>query len=478
MVYDIKAYLALVLFVPIAFVVFASARRPLVAILGVYLGGLLFLPEHAAFDFPMLPPMDKNGFAAVGALVGTVMLQRSRLRAVRPLQGVELFFLVIVVGNIGTAMTNPDTLAFGRDIVRNHVMVAERRVLSSIQPYDVVSMTVRDLLGILLPFYLGRVLFRSREDAHVLLKGLVVFGLVYIPLMVFEMRMSPQLHNWVYGYMANKFLHSVRGGGFKPTVFLNNGLAVAMFILAALISAAVMTRARIEVLSIPAAIPLGLLWIVLLLSRNLGAALYSVVAVPIVLVSRGKLAGRVALVLFGLVIAYPTLRATGVFPAYELVDAIAEVSPDRAQSINTRFVNEDQLFERARERLWFGWGGFGRNRIYNEYGRDVSITDGEWIIRMGMRGVIGFIGSFGMLLAPILVVRRRIRKVRLPADRRILDALALLVALNAVDLLPNGMFTQLPLFIAGAATGLATGMARRRPSEQALGLATGRGAGQ
>jgi hypothetical protein len=158
------------------------------------------------------------------------------------------------------------------------------------------------------------------------------------------------------------------------------------------------------------------------------------------------------------------LRATDSLPVYDMVDRIAEVDENRAQSINTRFVNEDALYEHAAERIWFGWGGFGRNRVYDPWGRDASITDGEWIIRLGTRGVVGLVGSFGLLLWPILIAARTARQIRDPRERKLVDALTLIVALNAIDLLPNGMFTQLPYFLAGALVGLSRGLTGPRGS--------------
>src|SRR5690606_6613928 len=134
---------------------------------------------------------------------------------------------------------------------RNGVQVAQEKILSAITPYDIVSMTVRDVVWTLIPFYLGRAILRTREDAAILFKVLIAYGLVYVPLMLFEMKMSPQLHNWIYGYMPNAFGHAVRGDGYKPTVFLNNGLAVATFMLATVIAASALHRARKSLAGIP-----------------------------------------------------------------------------------------------------------------------------------------------------------------------------------------------------------------------------------
>jgi hypothetical protein len=463
-VIDVRAYLALLLFIPLSLVAFAGARRPVAAFVGVYMGGILFLPEHAALDFPLVPPMDKNAFAALMGLAGSMLLMRRKLAATRPFQGAEVFFVILVIGIVGTILTNQDPQVFGQDIrLEDGRQIGEEIMLPGMVKGDILAYALRDLVAVFLPFYLGRALFRTREDARILLKGTVIIGLIYLPLMLFEMRMSPQLHNWVYGYHANLISHAARGDGFKPTVFLNNGLAVAMFMLAAIVCAAAMFKAREKLAGVAAQLPMGGLWLGLVLSRNLGATVYSLAAVPAVLVSSGKMAGRVAMILVAIVLAYPALRATQTLPVYDFVEFTSGFSPERAQSMNTRFTNEDALFERARERIWFGWGGYGRNRVYNEFGKDVSITDGEWVIRIGGRGIIGFIGFYGMLLFPVVLARRRMKKIAAPEDRKIIDALCLLCALNAVDLLPNGMFNQLPFLWAGALAGLSSGLSQPLP---------------
>lgn len=464
MIYDIRAYVALLLFVPIATAIFLAARNRLGAVICVYFGGLLFLPELAAFDFPFLPPMDKNGFAGVMAFVAAMVTLRPKMRATKALRGVELFMLVIIAGNFGTALTNPDPIFWGERIVRRGFVVAETKALSGLVPYDFVSMTIRDLIYILLPFHLGRSLIRSRDDGILFMKVIAGFGLIYVPFMAWEMRMAPTLHADIYGYMGNSFAHAVRGEGFKPIVFLKGGLPVAMFTLAATLCAAGLVRLRQSILVFPAAIAVVVLWVMLILSRNVGAALYSLSSVPLVLLSRGKLAGRYAMILVGLVCAYPVLRATDVIPTREIAESVAEVSPERAQSLYVRFVNEDVLMERAWERPAFGWGGYGRNRIYNKYGQNITITDGEWVIRLGGRGIVGLVGSFGLLLAPIVVARRRMKKID-RSNHLIVDTLTLVVALNAVDLLPNGLFSRMPFFMAGALLGLSQGLSRGPPGE-------------
>lgn len=462
MPYDIRAYLALLAFVPLSLLVFAAVprHRVVASVFGVYMGGLLFLPEAAAFDFPLVPPLDKNSFAAIMALTGAFIFERKRLIQAKPFRGVDIFFLIVIAGDIGTALTNPDVLIFGEErFSPDGYQYGFRVVLESLRPYDIISMAIRDVLSTYIPFFLGRALFRSTDQAETFLKGVVIACLIYVPFMLIEMRLSPQFHNWTYGFTPNKFLHAMRGSGFKPTVYLNNGLAVAMLFVAGSISAAILFKRRASIMGMPMIIPFAVIWLMLALSRNVGATVYSLVAVPVVLMSRGRLAAFVGIVLGIAVFVYPYVRANDIIDVYEIIDWIAERSAERAQSLHTRFYNEDILWDRASERPWYGWGGYGRNRIYDTLGKDISITDGEWIIRIGGRGIVGFIGTFIMLVAPVFMAFRRMGKMA-PEDRRIVDGMALLVALNAVDLLPNALFTQWPFLFAGALAGMAQSMPR------------------
>ena len=50
---------------------------------------------------------------------------------------------------------------------------------------------------------------------------------------------------------------------------------------------------------------------------------------------------------------------------------------ERGRSLEFRFLNEDLLLAKSRERLLFGWGNQGRSRVYDPVtGEDRSTTDG------------------------------------------------------------------------------------------------------
>jgi hypothetical protein len=94
------------------------------------------------------------------------------------------------------------------------------------------------------------------------------------------------------------------------------------------------------------------------------------------------------------------LRSTGAWDGQNLIDLAYRASHERGASLEFRIINEDMLLEKARERMVFGWGGWGRSRIYNEEGEDISVTDGYWIILFGTTGLAGLAGFFLIILLP------------------------------------------------------------------------------
>ena len=71
---------------------------------------------------------------------------------------------------------------------------------------------------------------------------------------------------------------------------------------------------------------------------------------------------------------------------------------------------------------------------------------------------MGFAGSFGLLLVPIFLSLKRLRAIQSPDDRKLIGGAALILAIVASDLLPNGLWGLYPYFMAGALTGVTRGL--------------------
>jgi hypothetical protein len=443
---NIISWTALILFAPIALVCFAR-MQPVTATTWTMLGGVMFLPEVINFDPPLLPPMDKLSIASFWVFMGCLWKARERIERARPLRGVDRFFVLVLIANIGTALTNPDTLVTGP---------VSRQALTL---YDAFAGTVKDTLFVFFPFLIGRAMYRSTADLREFMRILMVAGLFYTLFALFEIRMSPQSHRMLYGYHPASFEMTIRGGGYRPTIFMITGLGVAMFFLSAVIAAFARWKAKQTKWYVP-----PYLTGVLVLCKSTGAIVYVLVLVPLLTIIK-KPRFVLPLALAGLVFTFPLLRGADLFPTRELTDFFMGISEERALSLWFRFDNEDQLLARGRERMLFGWGGYSRQRIFDRTtGEDLSVTDGHWIIELGQRGLVGYVGMFGLLLWPVVQAYRQRKRIRDPGERHLVAALALIVAINAVDLLPNGLFSYLPYFYSGVLAGVLPSYARRSSS--------------
>jgi hypothetical protein len=448
------AYLALFTWPIVVFACFRKMKPTMAAFAGI-MGALMFLPMLRV-DVPVLPPLTKESMASIAVLIAVYFKRRDRLRAARPLRNFDRLLILLVIGAAGTVMTNADQLVDGA------------RVRWALTGHDFVSIAIRDALTLYLPFLLGRAVFRSAADLDDLVRALVIAGLVYVPLCLIEVRLSPQLHSWIYGYFPHSFAQTRRGDGFRPVVFMGHGLTVARFMLVVVLASAAAMKARSrKAWNIPAGVAFAVLVVTFLLCKSLGVVLLAVIALPLILYAKAQTQMRVAVATAVIVLVFPILRFQGVIPTEALVEYTAELSPLRAQSLEFRFDNEELLMERARQRPMFGWGGYARNRVINERtGVDESITDGEWVIVLGVRGVVGFIAVFGFYVFPILVAGRQLRWIRPPRERLLVGSLALILAMLSVDLIPNASMAFPQTFLSGALYGLAKGLALAGQLEQ------------
>jgi len=144
-----------------------------------------------------------------------------------------------------------------------------------------------------------------------------------------------------------------------------------------------------------------------------------------------------------------------VFPTNELVKFASVFSDERAASLEFRFEQENQLLDRASERLLFGWGRYGRSRVYSEdaEGKDVSITDGLWILTFGSFGIVGFLAQFGLLTLPVFRLLSAFKFIESTREKILVSMLGLIVALSVVEQLPNASMNAWTWLLVGSLLG-------------------------
>lgn len=408
------------------------------------IGALLLLPQDAIIKFEGVPQFDKVSIPNLAALVGCIFIAKRPLRFWSRFGLPEVLIVAYIICPFITAELNTDVIFFGN------------RTLNAESHYDAVSAIVNAFIN-LIPFFIGRQLLRSSADNVEIMRVLLFAGLLYSLPILFELRMGPQLSYLVYGWQADNIVQAFRDGGYRPTVFMGHGLPVSFFMMTTVVAAAALWRTRIRVTRLaPTAITVYLFGI-LLLCKSAASIVYGTVLLCLVRWTKPLFQIRVALVLAAICFFYPALRITQVFPTRSLTETATLISEDRALSLQQRFENEDLLLARASQRFLFGWGRWGRSRVYDQSsGVDISVTDGGWIITLGQWGLFGFVAEFGVLTLCVVRAASAFNYTKSNHDKIFLAALALIVAITLIDQLPNNAsLNPWSLLLAGALLGRA-----------------------
>lgn len=447
---------------PNAFAYFALFAYPLVAVLTLrgrplvmsipiaIFGAYLLLPMRTEIDLPALPPYDKNLAGVVSALllVAVAASRHPGSEVTRPAQKLKrgwipkaswarLCLFGIFAGAFMTAITNGEPLTYGPTFLPGMTL------------YDAFS-DILSAIMMLLPLALGRRYLASPEaQRNLLLVYAVSAGLYTLPAL-FEMRMAPQLHTWIYGFFQHNFGQHMRGSGYRPIVFLEHGLFVGLYFSLACLAALSCARERHGADKIRFLVFAAYLLGVLVVTTNLGALILALCFAPLILFMPQRAQLLIAALVVSITVAYPVLRGAHLFP----IDAISAwanaFSAERGQSLDFRFEHEEMLLDRASLKAVFGWGGWNRNAIYDELGRPVSVTDGTWIILIGMGGWVRFLSVFALLAMPVVILALTSSARR---SGYATTGLALLTAANMVDLIPNSSLTPLTWLVAGSLLG-------------------------
>jgi len=419
----------------VAGVMFARMRLESAAIWSL-LAGYLLLPSGVGVDLPLLPPIDKSNVVVLSTLLFCMAKGGAPKRGS---VGILLPILAAayILAPIGASFGNSYELRIGNLSLPGYYLL------------DGVKGSINNFIQ-LGAFYIGMRYLSSGTGRLEILKAFVAAMLIYSLPMLVEARLSPQMHRWVYGFATSSFATQVRWGGYRPSVFLPQGLQLALFIAMALIAAFVLARARIRVLRLPPWAPAIYLTPILVLCKTLGAVIYAFAFGPIAIFARPSACVKIAAALLIFVCAYPALRTQSLIPVESVLGAAQNVSKDRADSFLVRISNEKLLMDKANQKPLFGWGGWGRNRVYDQWvSKDITITDGGWIIYFGAFGWFGYLGLFGMFAVSVLRLNSFVKHAN-DQDAKVAAALALIVAANIIDMLPNANLTLLTFVIAGS----------------------------
>ncbi len=252
---------------------------PLKATLIVILGAEMFLPVGPEFHIPWVPPLGKFNVPYLCILIGCLLRCPGRVTKLPK----EKWFLALTflafLGGAFTGWTNGDAMTFG---------AAGEVVIPAMTFKDGMFVGVSELFPSYLAFYLGYAIFRGPKDVEDLLAGLGIAGLIYCPFAIVEMRMSPQFNNWIYGYSTGEFLQTIRWGGYRPTVFMAHGLALARFFMVTTLALFVLAKSRRTLLGLPVRLLAWYNAVIVVLCRSTGAIVMVLVGILFISMNRSK----------------------------------------------------------------------------------------------------------------------------------------------------------------------------------------------
>ena len=435
------AELALYAWTPVVLFLF-MALRPRHAVIAAYVGGWLFLPVFG-FDIKGLPPFTKVSGTAYAVLIGALVFDTNRLASFR----LRWFDLPIILWCTAPLFAS---LANGLGL------------------YDGLSAVLSEIVMWGIAYFLGRVYFSDWEGIRELAIGVFIGGLIYVPLCLLEMRFSPQLHKWIYGYHQHAFGQTKRFGGYRPMVFMQHGIACAMWMTTASIVGLWLwsTGAVKRLWGMPMNVLVPAVIGTAVMCKSAGALILLVAGLGTFWWVRNMKSALPMLALIAFIPTYVALRSSAAWSGQNLVDAAKVVfSDERGASLQHRLNAENLLTEKALKKPAFGWGRWNRNRVYDEKGKDIAVTDGLWVIVLGQAGFAGLVAITTAILLPSLLYWWRCPPGWWMHPMAAAGAsFAVLLPLHMADNLWNAMLNPIYVLVIGALMGL--GASARRVAAQ------------
>jgi hypothetical protein len=444
---NILVYVALVAFVLGTAWCFSALDGPRAATVSLF-GGWLFVPYiDGRISVGLLHT--KGALVPAVALVASLVFDSARWASLRT----RLLDLPVALVCFGPFVTS-----LGNDLGLNEAVAAT------------LDMTMT--WGA--PYVLGRLYLANARGMRVLAAGYVIAALVYAPLCWWEIRMAPNLNYDIFGYRLGMFRDSLRASGYRPNVFMQHALAVAIFMATATVTAFWLWRSRaaIELLPIPPRWAFGVLFATTILCKSSGSVTLMLVGMAVL---EGSRRWRTSVLVAVLAVVPPlicTVRISGWTGDTLVKYSRRAFGEERAASLGFRLANENALIPKALQRPWLGWGRTGGSFLFDpETHERVSVVDSMWIIILGFYGLAGLVGLYATISAPPVWLLRTY-PARLWADPRLAPtaAVATVLLVWAVDDLNNAMMSPAYPAMSGALVGL-LGAARsgRRPSSAASG---------
>lgn len=402
----------------------------------------LFLPQ-TGYQFPGIPDLNKTSAASYGVLIAVFLYYARRFRFRENLLSFQIGWLDLpmLIWCVSPFVTS---------------------IVNGLGWYNGLSAVLTKTLTWGIPYFIGRIFLGNFTGLRQLAMGIFVGGLIYVPLCLFEVRMSPQLHRMVYGFHQGSFATTIRYGGFRPNVFMQTGLEVGMWMMAATLIGFWLWRTGVikRLWGIPVSWLVAALLITFVLVKSTGAYIYLATGIGIFFAVKFFRTAVPVFLLSGLICSYLFFSAyTGALSSNQVISPLANIFNERRiESLEYRFKNENLLLDKVHERIIFGWGGWGRSQfVINEGERQKVVRDSLWIVAFSTYGTVGLVSVTASLLLPaVRFFGSRYRPASARSRRELAPAtvLAVILVLYMVDCLINAMINPVFILASGGLSGL------------------------
>ena len=467
--------LALIIWIPCVAMMFSSLR-PMRAVALAYLIGWLLLPVYE-INIKGFWDIDKVIATNFGVMAGIFLFCPQAVRQYRFHPADALLVLYCFASFIAS-------------------------IDNDLGLHDGVSRFCQEFFFFGAPYVAGRLFIRRREDITDVARLIVVASAVYAMLAVWEWKMSPKIATTIYDV---EFVHSWaqhrRWGFFRPILFFSHALGLGVFFawtsflgvwlyrageLRRAIAVPPWVIALAPMILLPASLRLGVEIAVVagaLCVCWIGLILYTAFSTPHAVKSimlpcwamiAASIGGLAALLLVGpgtifvlgcgmlwfgdlmrtrFVPLLPVLfavfwmgaRYTNTTDGQWLISLVASFS-DRDKSLTYRIDAETVTIEHSRERALFGWGTWGRNRVYDESGNKEVSLDGLWLNTVSATGLFGLTMFFLWWCWPLLIAVDVHRYIR--GDPAI-EAVLVAISLQAMNFLFNDFLDPMLTLMSG-----------------------------
>jgi len=396
---------------------------PQKAILISVIGGVIFLPV-VSYDLPMIN-YDKAVSIAVALLCGIIFSGKINELHFTPTKIDMPIFIWCIVSPFLSILTN------------------------GLGPYNAFAATIQTSLMWGVYYMAGRIYFSDKEDLRFINRGIILAGIIYIPLTLFEVRMSPQLSIMIYGFFPHDFLQHLRYGGYRPVVFMTSGLMVSLWMAATYtVSLWLYKSGEVTKISkIPMALIVFMLFIVTILCKSANGWVYLILGTLFYFYHIKFKWKMIFKIIIFIIPIYILFRISGILPVETIIDYLSTIfDAHRIESLSVRLFQEGLFGSRAMESPILGWGWIGRAWPIDLFSgaNAVSMIDSLYLVTFSIRGFLGLISLYSiLLLGPWRILKTANKSI---------DAvvLSLIILFYTIDTLLNGLFNPIYILVVGA----------------------------